>query len=145
MLKFAGHPYEPMLAVSGIDHTVKIFSPDVKAQYDARDGLRLGISATGSSGYSSLAGFGRTRRRPQRQPETQSQDTGTGEGENALNPRGLRSRRRMQDEYEIISQNDVARRGGLRDAYITVGAASPSLRRMTITFATWAAMFGNDQ
>lgn len=27
-----GHPYEPKLAVSGIDYTVKIFSPDVVAQ-----------------------------------------------------------------------------------------------------------------
>lgn len=27
-----GHPYEPKLAVSGIDYTVKIFSPDTVAQ-----------------------------------------------------------------------------------------------------------------
>ncbi|KAL9637620.1 MAG: hypothetical protein Q9204_001806, partial [Flavoplaca sp. TL-2023a] len=31
-----GHPYEPVLAVSGIDSTIKIFSPDNRAQEDAR-------------------------------------------------------------------------------------------------------------
>lgn len=27
-----GHPYEPLLAVSGIDYTVKLFSPDLEMQ-----------------------------------------------------------------------------------------------------------------
>jgi nuclear receptor interaction protein len=27
-----GHPYEPLLAISGIDYTVKLFSPDLKMQ-----------------------------------------------------------------------------------------------------------------
>ncbi|KAL8867299.1 MAG: hypothetical protein Q9198_008569, partial [Flavoplaca austrocitrina] len=34
------HPYEPVLAVSGIDSTIKIFSPDNRAQEDARAGRR---------------------------------------------------------------------------------------------------------
>jgi nuclear receptor interaction protein len=29
-----GHPYEPLLAVSGIDYTVKLFSPDSKLQQE---------------------------------------------------------------------------------------------------------------
>lgn len=35
-----GHPYEPKLAVSGIDYTVKIFSPDESAQREFQ-GLSL--------------------------------------------------------------------------------------------------------
>lgn len=36
-----GHPYEPKLAVSGIDYTVKIFSPDEVAQREFQ-GLSVG-------------------------------------------------------------------------------------------------------
>ena len=35
----AGHPCEPLLAVSGIDNTIKIFSPDARAQEAARQGV----------------------------------------------------------------------------------------------------------
>jgi nuclear receptor interaction protein len=53
-----GHPYNPLLAVSGIDHTVKIFSPE---------------------------GVGK----------------------------GLHSRQSLQDEYKILSKNDVSRKSRL--------------------------------
>ncbi|KAL5335096.1 hypothetical protein BJX70DRAFT_332188 [Aspergillus crustosus] len=36
-----GHPYEPTIAVSGIDDTIKIFSPDQRAQEDARKGINI--------------------------------------------------------------------------------------------------------
>ncbi|KAL4884344.1 hypothetical protein BJY04DRAFT_215310 [Aspergillus karnatakaensis] len=36
-----GHPYEPTIAVSGIDDTIKIFSPDRRAQEDARKGINI--------------------------------------------------------------------------------------------------------
>ncbi|KAL4967952.1 WD repeat-containing protein [Aspergillus stella-maris] len=36
-----GHPYEPTLAASGIDDTIKIFSPDQRAQEDARNGINI--------------------------------------------------------------------------------------------------------
>ncbi|RDW70809.1 WD repeat-containing protein [Aspergillus mulundensis] len=36
-----GHPYEPTIAVSGIDDTIKIFSPDQRAQEDARRGINV--------------------------------------------------------------------------------------------------------
>ncbi|KAL2813614.1 hypothetical protein BDW59DRAFT_176687 [Aspergillus cavernicola] len=36
-----GHPYEPMIAASGIDDTIKIFSPDQRAQDDARQGINV--------------------------------------------------------------------------------------------------------
>jgi nuclear receptor interaction protein len=58
-----GHPYEPMLAVSGIDSTVKIFSPDGRQRYDAKRGI--GIEESDHSTFSTLHLGG--RRRPQRQ------------------------------------------------------------------------------
>ena len=42
-----------MLAVSGIDHTVKIFSPDAYARSRAKKGI--GIDSTDSTGFSSLS------------------------------------------------------------------------------------------
>lgn len=36
-----GHPYEPTIAASGIDNTIKIYSPDRKAQDDARRGINI--------------------------------------------------------------------------------------------------------
>lgn len=57
-----GHPYEPMLAVSGIDHTIKIFSPDKRARQAARKGE--GVTAVDDSGFSSLRLGGRSRFAP---------------------------------------------------------------------------------
>jgi nuclear receptor interaction protein len=57
-----GHPYEPMLAVSGIDSTVKIFSPDRRQRFDAKRGI--GIEESDHSTFSTLHLGG--RRRPQR-------------------------------------------------------------------------------
>ncbi|KAJ9665507.1 hypothetical protein H2201_004389 [Coniosporium apollinis] len=133
-----GHPYEPLLAVSGIDHTIKIFSPDARARHDAIRGI--GVTAADASTFSSL-GFGRSRMRrraaptsaatgstdaeagPAR-PENHREDRAVDEGgssddERAQAPNGLPSRRRMHMEYQITSQNDVDRRGGNRDAFIT--------------------------
>lgn len=59
-----GHPYHPLLAASGIDNTVKIFSPE---------------------------GLGK----------------------------GLQSRQCLQDEYKILSRNDVTRQSNLRRTYIS--------------------------
>jgi nuclear receptor interaction protein len=48
-----GHPYECMLAVSGIDHTVKIFGADGRARERAR--LGVGTEAHDPEGFSSIA------------------------------------------------------------------------------------------
>lgn len=88
-----GHPYEPMMAVSGIDNTIKLFSADRQAQTQARQGINI------------------------LDPDHVS---------NMLGPRGghdlpgLKSRKSLHDSYRIISQNDVDRRGGMSEAYITV-------------------------
>lgn len=81
-----------MMAVSGIDSTIKVFSPDRRAQAQARRGVNI----LDPDHVSNVLG-------PLRQ--------GIG---------GLQSRKSLQDSYKIISQNDVERRGGMSEAYITV-------------------------
>ncbi|KAI4264119.1 MAG: hypothetical protein L6R42_000756 [Xanthoria sp. 1 TBL-2021] len=103
-----GHPYEPVLAVSGIDSTIKIFSPDNRAQEDARAGINVGYPDNGYTIHSSLSG----RRRRARQESSEGED-GAAEG--------LSSRKRMDRREEIIRENDVQRQGGMREAFITRG------------------------
>ncbi|KGO76259.1 hypothetical protein PITC_036850 [Penicillium italicum] len=79
-----GHPYEPMIAASGIDNTIKIFSPDQKAQDDARNGENI------------------------LDPDNPSNSL----GQNISSIGGLESRKRVHESYRIMSQNDVDRRGG---------------------------------
>ncbi|PKY04804.1 wd and tetratricopeptide repeat protein [Aspergillus campestris IBT 28561] len=87
-----GHPYEPTIAASGIDNTIKIFSPDRHAQENARRGINIldpnnPANALGPNVDSSIG--------------------------------GLKSCKRMHDSYRIMNQNDVNRQGGLDDAFIT--------------------------
>ncbi|KAE8398278.1 hypothetical protein BDV37DRAFT_288692 [Aspergillus pseudonomiae] len=86
-----GHPYEPTIAASGIDTTIKIFSADRNAQENARHGINI------------------------LNPESPA---------NVLSPSvsnigGLNSCKRMHDSYQIMSQNDVERQGGMADANLT--------------------------
>ncbi|KAI9823882.1 MAG: hypothetical protein M1832_002199 [Thelocarpon impressellum] len=140
-----GHPYEPMLAVSGIDHTIKIFSPDQRAQADARKGI--GITPQPSSGNSSLGHGGRAHpsARSDRPIDPLRNATLAGdddeEGAEAVAPDGLQSRKQMHRSYEIISQNDVERQGGMRDAYITVRSPLLGVERVGIDFFEWLGMF----
>ena len=126
-----GHPYEPVLAVSGIDHTIKIFSPDHRAQADAQAGINISSAANGSSGCSSLSG----RRRAGR--DSDMNDWSREEG--------LSSRKRMHQSYQIVSQNDMQRKGGMRDAFITVSADGPfmRMRAVPVGFAEWVSWFND--
>ncbi|EFR02981.1 hypothetical protein MGYG_09105 [Nannizzia gypsea CBS 118893] len=93
-----GHPYEPILAVSGIDSTIKIFSPDNRAQNDASNGINIA------------------------NPYAQSDLTVGVEnvlGQINLRGPGLASRKRLHDSYQILSQNDVNRQGGMNEAFLT--------------------------
>ncbi|KAK2826882.1 hypothetical protein FQN49_007362 [Arthroderma sp. PD_2] len=95
-----GHPYEPTLAVSGIDQTIKIFSPDSRAQYDASQGINIA------------------------DPDAQSNlvvgvDSVLGDGQRNTQGLGLESRKRLHDSYQILSQNDVNRQGGMNEAFLT--------------------------
>lgn len=139
-----GHPYEPMMAVSGIDHTIKIFSPDARAREAAR--LGRGITAHDSAEFSSLAWPSRLgRRRVSRRSESNNAGTSAVTSEPAvpgptldsdemdetfIAEGGLASRQRMQDSYRIVSQNDVERQGGNQDAFLTVSDLHPLLLLM---------------
>ncbi|KAH8431827.1 WD repeat-containing protein [Aspergillus melleus] len=86
-----GHPYEPTIAASGIDNTIKIFSTDRRAQEDARRGVNI------------------------LDPDNDANTLGS----NVSGIGGLRSCKRIHDSYRIMSQNDVNRQGGMDEAYIT--------------------------
>ncbi|EME49597.1 hypothetical protein DOTSEDRAFT_49827 [Dothistroma septosporum NZE10] len=131
-----GHPYETMLAVSGIDHTVKIYSPNARAREIAR--LGQGISAHDASSSSSTAWPIRIGRRTSRRQGSQTvNDQGTASSEpvvaapsneeqqgdsdeDYVAPNGLSSRKRMHDHYAITQQNDIERAGRNQEAVITV-------------------------
>jgi nuclear receptor interaction protein len=60
-----GHPYEPLLAVSGIDYTVKLFSPDQELQRE------FGEMAEADAGHESTSqgeysGYGSRRKLSER-------------------------------------------------------------------------------
>lgn len=120
MTWLAGHPYEPTIAVSGIDKTIKIFSPDARAQYDARRGINIADPDAEAN-----------------IPSTQNPNT---------EPRedlGLKSCKRMSDSYQIMSQNDVDRQGGMSEAYITVRAVQPfNILTRRVLFSEWSQWFG---
>jgi nuclear receptor interaction protein len=113
MLTQAGNPYEPTMAVSGIDHTIKIFSPDANAQRNARRGIGV---RSADRALSSL-GFGR-RRRPRRASATsppavpRDPSLSDDDEDNEVAENGLTSRKAMHEEYQITSQNDMDRKGG---------------------------------
>jgi nuclear receptor interaction protein len=120
VLTQSGHPYEPTMAVSGIDHTIKIFSPDAQLQRNARKGV--GVQSSDPASFSSL-NFGRRRRNRAAEPsaETESEpavDAGS-DSDGEVAPGGLSSRRRMHQSYQITSQNDMDRKGGRDDYFIS--------------------------
>jgi nuclear receptor interaction protein len=147
-----GHPYETMLAVSGIDHTIKIFSPDARAREAAR--LGRGVEAHDTSGFSSLAWpprFGGRRRASRRStPHSEPDSSVTLESavgrrgdendddadDGYVAPSGLASRRRLHQSYEITQQNDVERQGGNQDAFITVSNFSNLFQGIFSAFGT---------
>ena len=104
-----GHPHEPMIAASGIDSTIKIFSPDARLQENAREGIDIANPSDAALRHSSLR-LGGSRRRPA-QPADAPTDA---------SPVRLTSKKAMHKSSEIISQNDIAREDGYGEAYITV-------------------------
>lgn len=83
--------------MSGIDNTIKVFSSDRHAQEQARRGRNI---LDPDNPVNALGSTGH-------------------------NLGGLQSRKRLSDSYRIMSQNDVDRRGGMSEAYITVESPSP--------------------
>ncbi|KAJ9614563.1 hypothetical protein H2200_002700 [Cladophialophora chaetospira] len=112
-----GHPYEPMIACSGIDSTVKIFGPggDSREREAAEKGVD--VANPGTSAHSSLRFGGRRSARRTRSGDFEGSD-GDEEDEEATS-RGLQSRSAMHRSYEITSQNDVERRRSAGDSFVT--------------------------
>lgn len=48
----------------------------------------------------------------------------------------------MQEIYQITNQNDVERRGGMSDAYITVRNRILLAPRRRMMFTDWMGLFG---
>lgn len=139
-----GHPYEPLIAVSGIDSTVKIFGQSGEAGMLSRERFKavkgLEIANPGGGRHSTLAmgfGIGHRRRAAQRRAneEGDSGDVDDGDTDQASPAAvkheqfevdekvvrgGLRSRRAMDRVYQITSQNNAERQRGVGDAFMTV-------------------------
>lgn len=104
----------------------------MRDQSNARKGI--GVRSADSGGFSSL-NWGRRRRAPSAEPiSTRSHnadesdaeeqaDDGDSESESdsdlEVAPNGLTSRKRMHQAYQITSQNDMERKGGREDYFIS--------------------------
>ncbi|KAF2815887.1 WD40 repeat-like protein [Mytilinidion resinicola] len=95
-LQAAGHPYEPMLAISGIDSTIKIFSADARDRQNARDGVAISHPAP-----TPTLRFGRAPPAPNVAPRSPDSD----DEEEEIAENGLNSRRRLHEEYLITAKN----------------------------------------
>lgn len=145
-----GHPYEPMIACSGIDSSIKIFGPggDSRDRYLARQAID--IANPGGGRHSSL-GYGRmqARRRRRRAADDDDSDSDSEvddhkvdegkdskkalEDDDAVATRGLKSRRVPMDRvYEITSQNNAQRHRGGDDTIMTVSEMDSLLIRAWI-------------
>lgn len=108
------------MAVSGIDHTVKIFSPDAHLQRNARKGV--GVHSTDPASFSSIRWGRRGRAASTEAPaetETEPAVETPSDSDDEVVPGGLSSRRRMHQCYQITSQNDMDRKGGRDDYFIS--------------------------
>ena len=124
-----GHPYEPMIACSGIDSTVKIFGPAGESRERESAEQGVDVANPGGSVHSSLR-FG-SRRGGRRMRHADEDDSDEAE-ENETSAGGLKSRRAMHRSYEITNQNDVERRRGPGDSFVTVGSMEELLARAWI-------------
>jgi len=126
-----GHPYEPMIACSGIDSTVKIFGSGGDSRERERAELGIDVANPGGGAHSSLR-FGR-QWRTVRMRHGEEEDDGSDEAdENGTSTGVLKSRRAMHRSYEITSQNDVERRRSAGDTFVTVGSMEELLARAWI-------------
>jgi hypothetical protein len=123
------------MAVSGIDHTIKIFSPDANAQRSARKGV--GVQSSDPDDFSSL-NWSRRRRTRSSDDDEQSEERPTevqSDSDDEVAPNGLRSRKRMHEAYQITSQNDMDRKGGREDYFISVSANRSMIGYMLIVYS----------
>lgn len=152
-----GHPYEPTLAVSGIDHTIKIFSPDAHDQRNARKGIG-GVRSSDPQDFSSISSLRRRRAQATQIAHDENRafnlrvdddgdggdgghgadgggadgvgDDGDSDSDDEVAPHGLRSRKRMHEQYQITSKNDMERKGGRDDYFISQAVFAQLARHM---------------
>ncbi|KAF2823466.1 WD40 repeat-like protein [Ophiobolus disseminans] len=123
-----GHPYEPTMAVSGIDHTIKIFSPDARDQRNARKGV--GIQSSDPGSFSSLNWGRRRHARSDDEGDDERPAEALSDSDEEVAVNGLRSRKRMHEAYQITSQNDMDRKGGREDYFISQAVFAQLARRI---------------
>jgi DDB1- and CUL4-associated factor 6 len=117
-----------MLAISGIDSTVKIFSADARSR---RDAIRAenGVSAIDPSVFSSIGlgpddindseSSGDESYIPDINTPEEDEESETSEFEKErVADKGLRSKKRMGREYKITSKNDMIRRSEIQSQNI---------------------------
>ncbi|RMZ87912.1 hypothetical protein DV736_g4864, partial [Chaetothyriales sp. CBS 134916] len=102
-----GHPYEPMIACSGIDSTIKIFGPGGLSR-ERRNAARDIDIANPSGGKATGC-------------EDDQFEVDDEADEPKVRRNGLHSRRAMHRMYEITSRNDVDRRHRLGGVSMTLG------------------------
>lgn len=113
----AAHPHEPIIAVSGIDSTIKIFSPDARSRRDA--GLANGVEEADQTTFSSILGHSRDRG-GNGDDTANNREAADGEYEGyERSPRGLHSRQRLHEAYEIESTNEMRNQRGLEGSFIS--------------------------
>lgn len=122
-----GHPYEPMIACSGIDSTVKIFG--IGGDSRERDNAKRGIDVANPGGtvHSSLR-FGR-RRPGRRTRHGDDEDPDEAGGDETIQAKGLTSCRAMHRRDEIVGQNTVEQRQSASHTYVEVGSMEALLAR----------------
>lgn len=104
------------MAVSGIDHTIKIFSPDTSLQRNARKGI--GVQSSDPNSFSSL-NWGRRRQAQAAASDPDPSGEALSDSDEEVGASGLRSRKRMHQAYQITSKNDMDRKGGREDYFIS--------------------------
>ena len=126
-----GHPYEPMIACSGIDSTVKIFGPGGESRERDRASRGIDVANPGGALHSSLR-FGVRRRRDQdmtdstndQNPQTAAAEVEVADEEEikAAAAKSLKSCRALHNQYRITSDNDSKRRrrSGMDSALVSV-------------------------
>jgi hypothetical protein len=109
-----------MLAVSGIDSTVKIFSADRLSRRAAA--TAQGITAADASNFASIRLERRVslaRRSSSNLNDSDDDDSDDEEKEEKVAPQGLPSRKRFDQMDAIVSQNDHERRTQVQSNYVS--------------------------
>ena len=131
-----GHPNEPMIAVSGIDSTIKIFSPDAHARRNAA--LGISVQEADPSTFSSI--LGRQRRRGANNDASNLEDREEDENDWIIvAENGLRSRQRLHNAYEITSDNEMRNSRGRESSFISSSVVQVPLNILNPSWTTMGA------